>query len=77
MEEIEQLAQGAIEHGTHIGQTSLAEFLLKEYGYELSPRLKTFLQRVCNNGYDKIGATVGKPAEDVALEVSKVMAKVG
>lgn len=73
---IEDLIHQATEHGNSIGQTALAEFILKSYGHELSPKLTQFLEKVSQNEYDKIAKTLDKPAEDIALEVGKIMERV-
>lgn len=68
----EALKKGAV-HGNSIGQVALSEFILKAYGNELSPKLTSFLERLLETEYNKIAAEVGKPAEDVALEVAEVL----
>lgn len=71
----EEMITKAIEHGNEIGQVALAEFILRDYGKELSYNLKRFLEKVCENSYTKIGNNAGKPAEDVALQVGQMMEK--
>lgn len=63
-------------HGSNIGQIALAEFILKSYEDELSPKLTIFLEKVVQNMCDSVGKTVDKPAEDVALAVSHIIDKV-
>jgi len=59
--------------GCSVGQVALAEFILATYAEELSPMLTNLLQKVCNAEYDHIAENIGKPAEDVALSVSRIM----
>ena len=70
---IEEAIHRATVHGNSTGQIALGEFILKNYGSELSPKLTSFIERVLQNEYENIGTDMGKPAEDVALEVSKIM----
>jgi hypothetical protein len=70
----DELVRQAIEHGNSIGQVALAEFILKEYEDELSPKLKMFLSKVNQSSYEAIGKCLDEPAEDVALQVSEIIA---
>lgn len=69
----EDLVHQAVEHGSAVGQTALANFILRDYGHELSPILTLLLEKVAQNGYDSIGKDLEKPAEDIALEVGEIM----
>jgi hypothetical protein len=73
-EEVKEFVHLAVEHGSNIGQVSLAQFILKEYGHELSPKFRMFLDKVCQNSYEDIGNTLSKPAEDIALQVAGMIA---
>lgn len=73
----EELIKQAIEHGNNIGQAALAQFLLRDYGFVMmmNPDLKRFLEKVSQNSFDGIAKDLERPAEDIALEVTEVMAK--
>lgn len=65
----------AIQHGSAVGQTALAEFILRDYGEEISPELTLLLRKVAFNGCEDIARDLERPAEDIALEVSKIIHK--
>lgn len=69
----EKLVSDAIDCGTSIGQSSLAEFILRQYDGEISPRMRLFLEKINQSSYENIGKQLHKPSEDVALEVDKAI----
>lgn len=69
----EELIQRAIAHGASIGQTSLANFIIRDYGHNLSPELTLFLNKLSQKCYEDLSKDLERPAEDVALEVEEIM----
>ena len=59
--------------GNDVGQIAICEFILAEYGSELSDNLEKFLRKVLQSSYENMGGFVGRPPEDVALDVAKIM----
>jgi len=74
--EIKDMLSKAHKQGCSVGELALAEFILKSYAGEISPTLKAFLEKIAQSGYVDISENVGKPAEDVALQVSDILNKV-
>ena len=72
----EELIHRAHEQGSAAGQIALAEFILKSYGHTLDPRLKRFLEKAKQDCYETVAQNLDMPAEDVALEVSKIADRV-
>jgi hypothetical protein len=69
----EKLVHKATAHGNSIGQTALAEFILKSYKDEISPKLTRFLERLLQGEYENIGNNLGQAGEDVATQVHQIM----
>lgn len=63
----------AVARGVTIGQISISEFILRDYGEDIPANLKLFLNKIANIGYDELGEAFNKPSEDVALSVQEIM----
>lgn len=73
--DIKEVIHLASEQGTAVGQASLSQYIIKEYGATLSPELTKFLEKVSQEAYDKIAKNIGEPSEDIALQVQNILAK--
>lgn len=74
---VEELIKTAQENGCNAGQIALIEYIFRDYSDDLSPELKTFLEKILRTCYEDSARIIGKPAEDVALMMSNVLQKVG
>lgn len=72
MSSVEELISKAYSEGTNTGEIALSEFILNVYKDDISNKLKRFLEKVNSIGYENASKTIGRPAEDIALEVENI-----